>query len=299
MADRAVVEQGINWVMAFVVGVVAIGFGIYLLTDPGNATALIVGIVSFALLLGSLIHLLQGLRRHANEFAARAAILSGGVGVTVGSIVTLDLFYDYLNNPAARVILASGLIVYGVLGLAGMVVQRVEGTVVRTIVTCAFALGFAALLLYYSQDDELNTNWFAIALVVTGILLLGLGYFARNHQSRLLERRDRSSGPAAPRPANTVTTGQPGKTAGSQTAEPSLAPFRPADRRPGTDPITATNGAPSSEAISGSSGGPAPIIAQPSGSTGGTGQPGQDTRNRLLDRDGAHSSDKGPRGGQS
>ena len=299
MADHAVVEQGINWVMAFVIGVVAIGFGIYLLTDPGNATALIVGIVSFALLLGSLIHLLQGLRRHANEFAARAAILSGGVGVTVGAIVTLDLFYDYLNNPAARVILASGLIVYGVLGLAGMVVQRVQGTVLRTIVTCAFALGFAALLLYYSQDDELNTSWFAVALVVTGILLLGLGYFARNHQSRLLGRRDRTPGTAAPHPANSAAAGQPARTTGSPTVEPSLAPSRPAGRRPGTDPIAATHGAPSSEAISGSKGGPAPIIAQPSGSPGGTGQPGQDTRDRLLDRDGARSSDQGPRGGQS
>ncbi len=299
MADRAVVEQGINWVMAFVIGVVALGFGIYLLTDPNNATALIVGIVSFALLLGSLIHLLQGLRRQANEFAARAALLSGGVGVTVGAIVTLDLFYDYLNNPAARVILASGLIVYGVLGLAGMIVQRVEGTVVRTIVTCVFALGFAGLLLYYSQDDELNTNWFAIALIVTGILLLGLGYFARNHQSRLLERRDGGSGTGTARPTNANAGGQTGNKPGGHAVEPSLAPSGTTDHRTRTAPMAATRGAPSPETTSGSGGAPAPIIAQPSGSPGGTGQPGQDTRNRLLDRGGAHSSDQGTPGGHS
>lgn len=295
MADRAVVEQGINWVMAFVAGAVAIGFGIFLLFNPSNATALIVGIISFALLLGSLIHLLQGLRRQANEFAARAALLSGGVGVTVGAIVTLDLFYDYLNDPAARVILASGLIVYGILGLAGMLVERVEGTVVRTIVTCAFALGFAALLLYYSQRDELDTSWFALALIVTGILLLGLGYFARSHQNRLLERRG-SSGTATPRPTTAATAGQTGGKPGGQAVPPSTgsAHQESADHRVPTNAGAATRGATVSDATTG---GKAPVIAQPS-STSGSGQPGQDTRNRLLDRDGAHSTDHGTTRGQ-
>lgn len=285
MADRAVVEQGINWVMAFVIGAVAIAFGIYLFFDSSNATALIVGIISFALLLGSLIHLLQGLRRQANEFAARAALLSGGVGVTVGAIVTLDLFYDYLDNPAARVILASGLIVYGVLGLAGMVVERTEGTVVRTIITCAFALAFAALLLYYSQDDELNTNWFAVALIVTGLLLIGLGYFARSHQSRLLERRGTSRTSATP--ATSATAAGPiGKTSRGRSSEQS-SPSNGKATGPGDPASVATphGTAPSSAGATG----PTPVIAQSGASKDGSGQPGQDTRNRLLDRDGSGS----------
>ena len=267
MKDRAVVEQGINWVMAFVAGAIAIGFGIFLLFDPGNATALIVGIISFALLLGSLIHLLQGLRRHANEFAARAAILSGGVGVTVGSIVTLDLFYDYLDDQAARVILASGLIVYGILGLAGMFVQRVEGTVVRTIVTCVFALAFAALLLYYSQDDQLDTSWFGVALVVTGLLLLALGYFARSHQSRLLEKRGGGSGGTGTRP------GGPG---GNER--------KPVERGT-TPPVSTRDSRPRPEGAPAAADRPAPVIARPPATSAASGQPGQDTRDRLLDRE--------------
>lgn len=287
MADRAVVEQGINWVMAFVAGAIAIGFGIYLLTDPSNATALIVGIVSFALLLGSLIHLLQGLRRHANEFAARAAILSGGVGVTVGSIVTLDLFYDYLDDQAARVILASGLIVYGVLGLAGMLVQRVEGTVVRTIVTCAFALGFAALLLVYSQDDQLNTRWFGFALIITGLLLLGLGYFARNHQTRLLEQRNGRKGAAGTRPATAAATDGPErKPVGRDTASTTAVRHG----TPAAAPIRAP--APHSDAEATTTDGQTPVIARTTGTTAGSGQPGQDTRDRLLDRDGVQRPDE-------
>lgn len=286
MADRAVVEQGINWVMAFVAGAIAIGFGVYLLTDPSNATALIVGIVSFALLLGSLIHLLQGLRRHANEFAARAAILSGGVGVTVGSIVTLDLFYDYLDDQAARVILASGLIVYGVLGLAGMLIQRVEGTVVRTIVTCVFALGFAALLLVYSQDDQLNTRWFGFALVITGLLLLGLGYFARNHQTRLLEQRNGRKGASGSQPAAAAATAGPERKPGGRDTTSSTAV------RHDTPAVAPTMGAaPRPEAGATTTDEHTPVIAQPSGATPGSGQPGQDTRDRLLDRENAQRPD--------
>ncbi len=288
MEDRAVVEQGINWVMAFVAGVVAIGFGVYLLTDPGNATALIVGIVSFALLLGSLIHLLQGLRRHANEFAARAAILSGGVGVTVGSIVTLDLFYDYLDDQAARVILASGLIVYGILGLAGMLVQRIEGTVVRTIVTCAFALGFAALLLYYSQDDQLNTRWFGAALVVTGLLLLALGYFARNHQTRLLARRGGGSSgvPAGGAERKPVERG----AAPAATGRPEAPAATTATRGSQAQPTLAAPAADRPEAV----------IARPATTvTAGSGQPGQDTRDRLLDRESAQRPEPTPPTGRN
>ncbi len=286
MADRAVVEQGINWVMAFVAGAIAIGFGIYLLTNPGNATALIVGIVSFALLLGSLIHLLQGLRRHANEFAARAAILSGGVGVTVGSIVTLDLFYDYLDDQAARVILASGLIVYGVLGLAGMLVQRVEGTVVRTIVTCAFALIFAVLLLYYSQDDQLNTRWFGLALIVTGVLLLGLGYFARNHQTRLLELRTGGKGSSGTRAADAATNGSERKPFGR-----GKTPTGP-DRQTTPDGTPILAAVPRSDPEATTTDGRTPVIARTTGTTAGSGQPGQDTRDRLLDREGAQRPDE-------
>ena len=289
MEDRAVVEQGINWVMAFVAGVVAIGFGIYLFTDPGNATALIVGIVSFALLLGSLIHLLQGLRRHANEFAARAAILSGGVGVTVGAIVTLDLFYDYLDDQAARVILASGLIVYGILGLAGMLVQRVEGTIVRTIVTCVFALAFAALLLYYSQDDQLSTRWFGVALVVTGLLLLALGYFARNHQTRLLARRG----------GGTSATGA--VPAGGTERKPVERGATPAATgRRGAATATPTLGSqPRPDEATGRVERPKPVIAQPAATTVSSGHPGQDTRDRLLDRESTDRSDQGTPTGRS
>ena len=289
MADRVVVEQGINWVMAFVVGIVAIGFGIYLFFDPGNATTLIAAIIAFALLLGSLIHLLQGFRRNVNEFAARTALLSGGVGVTTGAIVCLDLFYDYLSSPAARIILASGLIVYGVLGIVGAIVQRVPGTVIRTVVTCAFALAFAALLIWNSQADQLNTNWFAAALVVTGLLLLGLGFFARSHQERLLQQRTPS---AAPSPSGQQSRlgglrgrlAQPGRgasdeapapagTAASHATVPSAGhqPFRAnptnvASPEPVSQPVMGT---PPTESTS--------TVERPAG------QPGQDTRDRLLD----------------
>lgn len=299
MAERAVFEQGINWVMAFAIGVVAFGFGIFFLFDPGNATTLIAGLISFALLIGSLIHLLQGLRRHANEFAARAALLSGGVGVTVGAIVSLDLFYDYLTDPASRVILAAGLIVYGILGLAGMIVERVEGTVVRTIVTCAFALAFAALLLYNSQDDQLNARWFGVALLVTGMLLLGLGYFARQHQARLLVKRNGGNGPSSswsrqpdsPTDRNDARVGaaQPDggqrtprvvDAADSSSAGPSGGQAQPGDRqRDGSDRLSGPPIAGHPPASAPSPPESVPTMAAPGG------QPGQDTRNRLLERD--------------
>lgn len=295
MAQRAVVEQGINWVMSFVIGIVAIGFGLYLFLNSDNATTLIAAIIGFALLLGSLIHLLQGLRRHANEFAARAALLSGGVGVTVGAIVCLDLFYDYLSSPAARIILASGLIVYGVLGLSGMIVQRIEGTVVRTIVTCAFALAFAALLIYNSQDDQLNTSWFAVALILTGLLLLGLGYFARNHQARLLQDRTPASLSSPGRTA--AGRGQPsgapsmdrGSSGGASASAGDRAPHGDTSATPVRDGVGPGSTGTTSPPIIGqapagmgsvTTGEPASITTRPSG------QPGQETRERLLDPDG-------------
>ncbi|HEV2528033.1 MAG TPA: hypothetical protein VGT61_06290 [Thermomicrobiales bacterium] len=190
MAQRQVWKPHFNWLAAGAIGLVSFGFGLYLLIDSDNATQLIGAIIGFALLFVSLVHLLQGLRRETKELVARLALLSGGVGATVGTIVTLDLAYDYLAESAARLILAGGLIVYGVLGLAGIAVDRKSEGLVRTLLASVVALAFAALLIYNSQSDELESRWFAAALIILGLILLGLAALNHHQRAAALQQRE-------------------------------------------------------------------------------------------------------------
>ena len=181
-SEQTGMSARLNWLAAIIIGAAAVIFGIYLLVAPADATALIVAIISIVLLLASLIHMLIGFRRDVNELAARMALFTGGVGISVGAIVALDVFYDYLDSGAARAILAGGLIVYGVLGLVGLVFSREQGLVLRTIVACLVALAFAALLLLNVRDQRLHAAWFGIALVVAGLILIGLGYLIQSRR---------------------------------------------------------------------------------------------------------------------
>lgn len=290
MANRVTSDSGINWLMAFVIGAALIVFGLFMLFFEDEATTLIFAVIAFGLLLGSLVHLVHGFRTGSSELAARAAILSGGVGAAVGAIVSIDLFFDYLSVDAARVILASGLLVYGALALVGVREARRDGTLIRTLVLAVAAVAFALLLLFNGNDRDLRTGWFVIALVVAGLILLAIGFLARSR---------RSTGPAS-------TSGQP-------TGGRSL-------RRPGR-PARATDGASERKAADG----PVtdrPAVAQPASplvppaaaETGHaavpsedatfdpmTGErirpgPGQDARTRLLDPDAGASQDPSARG---
>ena len=220
----------LNWLAAIIIGAVAVLFGIYLLFAPDSATTLIVAVISIALLLASLIHMLIGFRRDVNEFAARLALFTGGVGITVGAIVGLDIFYDYLDTGASRAILAGGLIVYGVLGLVGLVFSREQGLILRTIVACVAALAFAALLLLNVGNQHLHAAWFGIALIVAGLILIGVGYLVQS-------RRQPQMGDSGAGGGRSRRFGLPGR--GDRGAAPTSASSRnhagdasPADRDP-------------------------------------------------------------------
>ena len=244
MAQRAAPQHHINWIAAGAIGLVALGFGLYLLIDTDNATQLIGAIIAFALLLASLIHLLQGFRRNANGIGARFALLSGGVGASVGAIVTTNLAYDFLTAPAARLILAGGLIVYGVLSLAGLAVDRKADNLLRTILASVFALVFAALLIYNSQSAELESRWFAAGLIIVGLILLGLAAWTyRRHNPAQTSGKDTGRAPGNESTNRSAPSSRGDQRSGPSSPTASSTPTRPdTAATPASDPSPRSTG---------------------------------------------------------
>lgn len=288
MANRVTSDSGINWLMAFVIGAALVVFGLFMFLFEDEATTLIFAVIACGLLLGSLVHLVHGFRTGSSELAARAAILSGGVGATVGAIVSIDLFFNYLSIDAARVILASGLLVYGALALVGVREARRDGTLVRTLVLAVAAVAFALLLLFNGNDRDLRTGWFVIALVVAGLILLTIGFLARSR---------RSTGPAS-------MSGQP--TGGRSLRRPGRATDvaserKDADRSVADRPAVAQPASPLVPPAAAAETGHAAVPSEDATFDPMTGErirpgPGQDARTRLLDPDAGAGQDPSARG---
>lgn len=175
-------RKDIPWQLLAVEGAVALGIGIYVLVATDSATDIIRQLIAVVLLVQAFLHTSAGFRNR-DAPAAPFHILRGGVGMTVGLIVLLEKFSDYLNVEAARFILGLGLIAYGAIGIAGIWVDREE----RGLRLGGLAAGAINIVLglMFVFSDSAKTSWIrglGIVVLVAGIVLLGFAFMV--HRSK-------------------------------------------------------------------------------------------------------------------
>jgi uncharacterized membrane protein HdeD (DUF308 family) len=158
--EHAPWHEGTAWWVTGIEGVILALLGLYLLLAPVAAGGLILQLIAAVLLIESLLQIVAGLRDTGRAVTAYT-MLQAGVGATVGLLIVLrSWLVPSLDPPAARTILALGLLAYAIIGAAA----------------------------YFLGGDSGRGSWFgpvvnAVALIVLAILLRTSG--ATNVADRL------------------------------------------------------------------------------------------------------------------
>lgn len=187
-------RKGLGWPILAIEGAVALGIGIYILVATDDARDIIRQLIAVVLLIQAFLHTMAGFRNRELPVAP-FHVLRGGIGMTVGVIVLLENFSDYLNVDAARFILGLGLIAYGGIGIVTIWVERGD----RGLRLGGLAAGIVNIvlgLMFVFSDSEGKDSWLralgGIALV-GGIILLGYAFMVYRSASETSD-----APPAAP-----------------------------------------------------------------------------------------------------
>jgi uncharacterized membrane protein HdeD (DUF308 family) len=198
-------RRGIGWPIVGFEGLLALGIGIYVLTDKSGAKDNVQQVIAAILLINGLIEVLAGFRNQGTA-ASPYRILRGTIGATVGFIVALEWITDYVNSEASRVILGCGLVAYSLVGLAIVVVTREEGGLrIGALIVNLVLLLIGVLLFTGDETDNSRMTFFGTILIVLGVLLLAFAaYLYRSQQQKTTPSSATGSG--APPPAPTAPT---------------------------------------------------------------------------------------------
>ena len=169
-------EDGRNWWLTGIEGLVAIIIGLFIVVQPVDAAELIRQLIALVLLALSLKQILDGFRRRERAIAPWAS-LRGGVGTTFALLALLTPATGDIPVDGARQLLAIGLIVYGVLGIvATLVTVRSGGFDIAAIVADALAIVFGILMLGTPVEEVGRIRFLGWAALLAGIILLVYAY---------------------------------------------------------------------------------------------------------------------------
>jgi uncharacterized membrane protein HdeD (DUF308 family) len=211
-------RRGVGWGIVGVEGAILLVIGLFMVFNPESARDVTRQLIAAILLSLSLLQIFGGFRNPTNP-ATPFHVLRGSVGATVGVIVLLERWSAYLEPEAARVILAFGLVIYGLLGLLNAIATRDEqGIRVGALITSAIAI-VLGITVYTGRNDDGSRitvlGWIAIA---GGAALLAFAWYLRQNPT---------AAEAAPAPAPARAAVAPAAVAPAAAAPAAAAPAAP------------------------------------------------------------------------
>jgi uncharacterized membrane protein HdeD (DUF308 family) len=177
-------RRGLGWGVVAVEGVILLVIGLYMVFAPENARDVARQLIAFVLLTLSLLQIYGGFRNPTDP-ATPFHVLRGGVGATVGVIVLLERWSQYLEPRTAQMILAFGLVVYGLLGLVNTVAARGEGGIrVGALITSAIAILLGIALFTGREEDTSRLTVLGWIAVAGGAALIAFAWYLRQNPTQ-------------------------------------------------------------------------------------------------------------------
>lgn len=165
-------RAGIGWPVVAVEGAALLAIGLFMALRPAEASDLIRTLIALALLLMALQQIANAFGHPSHPFAL-FQMLRGGVGAAVALVVAPQPLLPAATfaPELARVILGVGLLVVGVVGLAGLLAAgRADGVRLEAVVTSALTIGFGFVLLAGDGGRAPLVGW-VVAIAGLGLLL--------------------------------------------------------------------------------------------------------------------------------
>ena len=182
MADRAksIVASYAPWRananpwIVLLEGIVLLALGLFIVFMPGTARDVTRVLLGLLLLVMSVQQIAQAFRSPRDPFMP-FQMLRGGVGATVGALVTMQPLFGSMSSQAAWIMLGLGLLVVGLIGLAGVLFTLSgDGVQIEAIITSALTIALGLILLF-SKGSASGTPMLGIAAALGGVGLLIYG----------------------------------------------------------------------------------------------------------------------------
>lgn len=170
-------RKGMPWWVVVIEGVIALGIGVYILTQP-VAGSQIVFLLALYLLIVSAERALLGFRELIPQSIVAERMLRAGIGLTVGLIIVLDSWQPFMTSPAPVVILSLGWLLTGAIAIWEWVAARSVlglglGALISPVVSSLFGL---LMLLSRLSLSGFVLQALGILAAVAGVALLGYGF---------------------------------------------------------------------------------------------------------------------------
>lgn len=176
-------SRGVAWWVVLVEGVIAFAIGLFFVFAPEQAGVLAVQFVGLYLLVVGALTVFRGLRGRG-ALGRDLQIMSGTVGITVGLLTALPpLFWNLMGNTVAInaliYILATGLVLEGVIGVVAAIALSNDGIRWAQVAAAVLFLLIGALLFYQVATQGNYTLWIGVAMLVGGAGLAVYGFLIR------------------------------------------------------------------------------------------------------------------------
>jgi uncharacterized membrane protein HdeD (DUF308 family) len=176
LKDNAPWRRGAAWPIIAVEGLILAAIAVYIFIDQERAGNVVRQLIAVVLLVFGVLDILAGFRNQATV-ASPYRILRGSVGATIGTLVLLENVADYFDPDGARIVLAIGLLFYGLIGLAAVVVARDEsGLRISAIVSGGLTIALSIILFTGDAEDTTRLNLLATIALISGLLLLAYAF---------------------------------------------------------------------------------------------------------------------------
>jgi uncharacterized membrane protein HdeD (DUF308 family) len=171
-------RQGMAWWIVLIEGLIVLGIGIYVLTQAAAGAQIVVLLAAF-LLITSVERAINGFRERIPPAILAERMLRSGIGLTVGLIIVLNNWQNFMTPTAAVVILSLGWLLTGAVGIWEWVTAREEmGFGLGALIMPAISTLFGLLMLGSRLAlGGFVLQWVGILAVVAGIALLGYSFW--------------------------------------------------------------------------------------------------------------------------
>lgn len=109
-------RQGMAWWIVLVEGLLVLGIGIYILTQPAAGGQIVFLLAAFLLIISGE-RTLNGFRERIPPVILAERMLRAGIGLTVGLIIVFNSWQNFMEPPAPVVILSLGWLLTGTVGI--------------------------------------------------------------------------------------------------------------------------------------------------------------------------------------
>lgn len=177
-------RRGMAWWVVGLEGLIVLGIGLYILTQP-QAGGRVVLLLALYLLLISIERTLNGFRDRIPPAILAERMVRAGVGLTVGLIIALDAWQGFMTPPAPTVILSLGWLLIGVVGLWEWVSARGELGLGLGALLFPLLSTLVGLLMLVSRTalGGVLLQTLGIVAAVAGVALLGYAFWLNRQSS--------------------------------------------------------------------------------------------------------------------